>query len=86
MESGQILHMREMYRKWMLQVKGSYKGQMQDGDHTDGHYITMFAEQLTRTFEVLVLFDGPTLGHVFGHVGTCHVGVLHINRFVPVVK
>ena len=27
---------------------------MQDGDHIDGHYITMFAEQLTRTFEVLV--------------------------------
>ena len=54
MESGQILHVREMYRKWMLQVKGSYRGQMQDGDHTDGHYITLFAEQLTRTFEVLV--------------------------------
>ena len=54
MENGQILHMREMYRKWMLQVKGSYRGQMQDGDHTDGHYITMFAEQLTRPFEVLV--------------------------------
>ena len=28
---------------------------MQDGDHTDGHYITLFAEQLTRTFEVLVI-------------------------------
>ena len=27
---------------------------LQDGDHTDGHYITLFAEQLTRTFEVLV--------------------------------
>ena len=27
---------------------------MQDGDHTNGHYITLFAEQLTRTFEVLV--------------------------------
>ena len=54
MESGEILHVREMYRKWMLQVKGSYRGQMQDGDHTGGHYITMFAEQLTRTFEVLV--------------------------------
>ena len=25
-----------------------------DGDQTDGHYNTMFAEQLTRTFEVLV--------------------------------
>ena len=45
-----------MYRKWMLQVKGSYRGQMQDGDHTDGHYITLFAEQLTRTFKVLVYF------------------------------
>ena len=43
-----------MYRKLMLQVKGSYRGLMQDGDHTDGHCITMFAEQLTRTFEVLV--------------------------------
>ena len=40
----------------MLQVKGSYRGQMQDGDHTDGHNITLFAEQLTRTFEVLVIF------------------------------
>ena len=26
----------------------------EDGDHTDGHYITLFTEQLTRTFEVLV--------------------------------
>ena len=43
-----------MYRKWMFQVKGSYRGQMHDADHTDGHYITLFAEQLTRTFEVLV--------------------------------
>ena len=25
------------------------------GNHTDGHYIILFAEQLTRTFEVLVL-------------------------------
>ena len=40
----------------MLQVKGSYRGQMQDEDHTDEHYITLFAEQLTRPFEVLVLF------------------------------
>ena len=24
-------------------------------------------------------FYGPTLGHVFGHVATCHVGVLHIK-------
>ena len=39
----------------MSQIKGSYRGQMQDGDHSDGHYITLFAEQLTRTFEVLVL-------------------------------
>ena len=53
MESGQILHVREIYRKWMLQVKGSYRGQMQDEDHTDEHYITLFDEQLTRTFEVL---------------------------------
>ena len=30
---------------------------MKDGDHTDGHYIiTLLAEQLTRTFEVLVIF------------------------------
>ena len=40
----------------MLQVKGSYRGQMQDEDHADGHYITLFAEQLTRTFEVLVVY------------------------------
>ena len=55
MESGQILSVREMYRKCMLQVKGSYRGHMQDGDHTDGHYFTLFAEQLTRPFEVLVV-------------------------------
>ena len=30
----------------------------QDGDHTDGHFITLFAEQLTRTFKVLV-FTNP---------------------------
>ena len=28
---------------------------MQDGDHTDGHYITLFAEQLTRTSQCLFL-------------------------------
>ena len=28
---------------------------LQDGDHSDGHYITLFAEQrILRTFEVLV--------------------------------
>ena len=27
---------------------------LQDGDHTDRHYITLFAEQLTTTFDVLV--------------------------------
>ena len=27
---------------------------MQDEDLTDGNYITLFTEQLTRTFEVLV--------------------------------
>ena len=27
---------------------------LQDGDHTDGYFITLFAEQLTRPFEVLV--------------------------------
>ena len=57
MESGQILHVREMYRKWKLQVQRSYRGQLQDGDHTDGHYITLFAEQLTRTFKVLVYWN-----------------------------
>ena len=79
MESGQILHVREMYRKWMLQVKGSYRGQMQDGDHTDGHYITLFAEQLTRTFEVLVLnsvnyffhFLSPPESHQIRRQHTC---------------
>ena len=30
---------------------------LQDGYHTDGHYITVFTEQLTRTFEVLVCVD-----------------------------
>ena len=30
------------------------KLQMQDGDHTYGHYIMLFAEQLTRTIEGLV--------------------------------
>ena len=29
-------------------------GTYQDEDHTDGRYITLFAEQFTRTFEVLV--------------------------------
>ena len=36
----------------------------QDGDHTDGHYTTLFAEQLTRTFEVLV-FIWQTLSSAF---------------------
>ena len=35
-------------------LQGTYSC-LQDGNHTDGHYITLFAEQLTRTFEVLVL-------------------------------
>jgi len=35
--------------------KGSYRVQGKDGKHTDGHYFTLFAEQLTRTFEVLVI-------------------------------
>ena len=34
-------------------VQGTYKCLI-DGDHTDGRYNTMFAGQLTRTFEVLV--------------------------------
>ena len=38
---GRKLHVREMYRKWMFQVKGSYRGQMQDGDHAERHYITL---------------------------------------------
>ena len=49
----------------MIQVKGSYRGQMQDGDQTDRHYITLFAEQLTRTFEVLVkLFPSIFFSHI----------------------
>ena len=28
---------------------------------------------------VILDFCEPTLGHVFRHVGTCHVGVLHIK-------
>ncbi len=54
---GQTLQVRGLYRgqtNRQLQLKGSYRGQMQNGDHTAGHYITMFAEQLTRPFEVLV--------------------------------
>ena len=30
---------------------------LQDGDHIDGHYITLYAEQLTRLLEVLVLLE-----------------------------
>ena len=59
-------------QKMDVTSKGSYRGQKQDGDHTDGYYITMFAEQLTRTFEVLVIiyhreFDKSifTLYHIF---------------------
>ena len=44
----------------MIQVKGSYRGQIQDGYHTYGHYIKLFAEQLTRTFEVLVYKSPPS--------------------------
>ena len=36
-----------------INVQGTYSC-LQGGDHTDGHYITLFAEQLTRTYEVLV--------------------------------
>ena len=64
MHRGQTLHVRGMYRLRTLQVKGMYRGwtlhvrectdsYLQDRDNTDGHYITLFAEQLTRTFEVL---------------------------------
>ena len=34
---------------------------LEDGDHTDGHYITLFAEQLTRTIVVLVVDIEVTL-------------------------
>ena len=78
MESGQILHMREMYRKWMLQVKGSYREQIQDRDHTDGHYITLFAEQLTRTFEVLVARVSRFTLIFWLRFGTSD-GELHVN-------
>ena len=57
MESGQILDVREMHRKWMLQVKGSYMGQIAycKMEITLKDIIShLFAEQLTRTFEVLV--------------------------------
>ncbi len=66
MYRGQMLQVRGMYRRHTIQVKGMYRGQtsylrvmykeqieitlMMD----NGHYITLFAEQLTRTFEVLV--------------------------------
>ena len=44
--------------------KGSYRVQGKDGKHTDGHYFTLFAEQLTRTFEVLVYYHSRELKHL----------------------
>ncbi len=38
------------YRGWITGKNSC----LQKGDHTDGQYITSFAEQLTKTFEVLV--------------------------------
>ena len=55
----------------MLQVEESYRGQMQDGDHSEGHYITLFAEQLTRTFEVLVILTGYSEGFILTGVVIC---------------
>ena len=37
---------------------------LQDRDNTDGHYITLFAEQLTRTFEVLVFDSLPFIDKI----------------------
>ena len=72
----------------MLRVKGSYRGQMQDGDHTDGHYITLFAEQLTRTFEVLVFFEFETSVQHFGDSSKMQIGVMgwveYASRYVVV--
>ena len=54
--------MRGMYRKWMLQVKGSYRDRLKIAlckmeitqmDITS-HCLQQHCEQLTRTFEVLV--------------------------------
>ena len=38
--------------------------------HMESHFFSTF---------VILDFCGPTLGHVSRHVGTCHVGVLHIK-------
>ena len=43
--------------KVILQVREMYRGQI---DHTDRHYIKMFDEQLTSTFEVLVMIKSQT--------------------------
>ena len=44
-----------MYRVWELQVKRMYRiGTL----HVKETYRALFAEQLTRTFEVLVLVGG----------------------------
>ena len=47
----------ERYRERKLHVREIYRGQIHNllQDYTDGHYIKLFAEQLTRTFEVLVV-------------------------------
>ena len=46
---------------------------LQDGDHTDGYFITLFAEQLTRPFEVLVF-------NLFNHFPTLSV---HLEEYSP---
>ena len=67
---GWTLHMRGMCRGLMINITcernilGTY-GYLQDWDHTDRHYMTLFAEQLTRTFEVLVNINRlPPNSHV----------------------
>ena len=45
-------------------------------------YLKFAHMNLERSFFstfVIFIFHGPTLGHVFGHVATCHVGVMHIK-------
>ena len=68
MYRGLTLHVRVMYRditgpnerniQWTdISCERNIQGTdsfLQDGDYTDGYYIALFAEQLTRTFEVLV--------------------------------
>ena len=43
------------YERNIQKMDVTSKRKLQGTDHSDGHYITLFAEQLTRTFEVLLI-------------------------------